>query len=501
MLFIAGIVAVVLLVLLFIASYIKASPDEALIVSGLRKKPKIIIGKAGFRIPFLEKKDRLSLKLIPIDVKTSSSVPTADYININVDAVVNVKVSDDFEKINLAAQNFLNKDTEKIGAIAREVLEGNMREIVGQMTLEQMVSDRQTFAEKVKDNAAPDLAKMGLDIVSFNVQNFIDNNNVIEDLGVDNITKIRKKAAIAKAQSEKEIAVEQAKARKEANDAKIESDTQIAIKENALALKKSELDAKAGTEKAKADAAYKIQLEEQRKTLEITTANANIAKQEKEVEIRRKEVEVQEQTLDAQIKKQAEADKYAALQKADADLYTRQKEAEASAFELQKQAEAEAYQRQKKAEADKAAMENEATGKKALAEAVQAQGEAEAEAIKAKLVAEADGMREKAEALKEYGDAAKQQMQLDALKVYFEQLPKIAEAAGKAYQSVDKIYMYGGDSSKLQSDIMKNVTQVSEGLGQTMGIDLKTLLGAFVGSKLATNTSKDSLDLGLPETE
>lgn len=497
MLFIAGIVVVILLVLLFIASYIKASPDEALIISGLRKKPKIIIGKSGFRIPFLEKKDRLSLKLIPIDVKTSSSVPTADYININVDAVVNVKVSDNLEKINLAAQNFLNKDTEKIGAIAREVLEGNMREIVGQMTLEQMVSDRQTFAEKVKDNAAPDLAKMGLDIVSFNVQNFIDNNNVIEDLGVDNITKIRKKAAIAKAQSEKEIAVEQAKARKEANDAKIESDTQIAIKENALALKKSELDAKAGTEKAKADAAYKIQLEEQRKTLEITTANANIAKQEKEVEIRRKEVEVQEQTLDAQIKKQAEADKYAALQKADADLYTRQKEAEARAFELQKQAEAEAYQRQKKAEADKAAMENEATGKKALAEAVQAQGEAEAEAIKAKLVAEADGMREKAEALKEYGDAAKQQMQLDALKVYFEQLPKIAEAAGKAYQNVDKIYMYGGDSSKLQSDIMKNVTQVSEGLGQTMGIDLKTLLGAFVGSKLAGKGS----DLELPKTE
>ena len=480
------IAAVAFFVLLFITSYIKASPDEALIISGLRRKPKIIIGKSGFRIPFLEKKDRLSLKLIPIDVKTSSSVPTADYININVDAVVNVKVSDNLERITLAAQNFLNKDTNSIGAIAREVLEGNMREIVGQMTLEQMVSDRQTFAEKVKDNASPDLEKMGLDIVSFNVQNFIDNNNVIEDLGVDNITKIRKKAAIAKAQSEKEIAVEQAKARKEANDAKIESDTQIAIKENALALKKSELDAKAGTEKAKADAAYKIQLEEQRKTLEITTANANIAKQEKEVEIRRKEVEVQEQTLDAQIKKQAEADKYAALQKADADLYTRQKEAEARAFELQKQAEAEAFQRQKKAEADKAAMENEAAGKKALAEAIQAQGEAEAEAVKAKLVAEADGMREKAEAMKLYGDAAKQQMQLETAKVYFEQLPKIAEAAGKAYQNVDKIYMYGGDSSKLQSDIMKNVTQVSESLGQTLGLDLKTLLGGFLGGKVAT---------------
>ena len=485
MIIIIGIAAALFIVLLFILSYVKASPDEALIISGIRRVPKIIIGKAGFRIPFLEKKDRLSLRLIPIDVKTSSSVPTADYININVDAVVNIKVSDDKDRIRLAAQNFLNKDIESIGRVAQEVLEGNMREIVGQMTLEQMVSDRKAFSDKVTENAKPDLEKMGLDIISFNVQNFRDNNNVIEDLGVDNITKIRKKAAIAKAQSEKEIAVEQAKARKEANDAQIESDTQIAIKENALALKKSELDAKAGTEKAKADAAYKIQLEEQRKTLEITTANANIAKQEKEVEIRKKEVEVQEQALDAQIKKQAEADKYVALQKADADLYTRQKEAEAKAFELQKQAEAEAFQRQKKAEADKAAMENEAAGKKALAEAVQAQGEAEAEAIKAKLVAEADGMREKAEAMKQYGDAAKQQMQLETVKVYFEQLPKIAEAAGKAYNNVDKIYMYGGDSSKLQENIMKNITQVSEGLGETLGVDIKSLMSAFVGGKLA----------------
>ena len=180
------------------AGYVKASPDKAYIISGLRKTPKVLIGKAGLKIPFLEKKDELNLQLIPIDVKTSSAVPTADYININVDAAVNVKVSSDSERLRLAAENFLNRPTEYIGQVAREVLEGNMREIVGKMNLEEMVSDRQKFAELVKENAEPDLAAMGLDIISFNVQNFVDENGVIENLGVDNIVKIQKKAAISR---------------------------------------------------------------------------------------------------------------------------------------------------------------------------------------------------------------------------------------------------------------------------------------------------------------
>ena len=218
----------ILVVLLFVLGYVKASPDTAYIISGLRKKPKILIGKAGIKIPFLEKKDELRLQLIPIDVKTSSAVPTADYINIQVDAVVNVKISDDPAKLTLAAQNFLNKKVDYIAGVAQQVLEGNMREIVGQMRLEQMVSDRQSFATNVKTNAEPDLAAMGLDIVSFNVQNFVDGNGVIENLGVDNIVKIQKSAAISRAESEKEIAMAQANARKEANDAEVASSLAIA---------------------------------------------------------------------------------------------------------------------------------------------------------------------------------------------------------------------------------------------------------------------------------
>ncbi|MDE6517249.1 MAG: flotillin family protein, partial [Acetatifactor sp.] len=196
------VIVALIIVIIFLTGYVKASPDTALIISGMRRKPKVLIGKAGVKIPFLERKDELNLQLIPIDVKTSTAVPTADYINIRVDATVNVKISDNEERLKLAAQNFLNKKPDYIGGVAREVLEGNVREIVGKMALEERVSDRQKFAALVKENAEPDLAAMGLDIISFNVQNFVDNNSVIENLGVDNIVKIQKNAAISRAESE-----------------------------------------------------------------------------------------------------------------------------------------------------------------------------------------------------------------------------------------------------------------------------------------------------------
>ena len=204
------IIVAIVAVLIFVAGYVKAPPDMAYIISGMKHKSKVVIGRASFRFPFFERMDKLNLRLIPIDVKTSNAVPTADYININVDATVNVKISNEPDKLRLAAENFLNKPTDYVAAVAREVLEGNVREIVGKMKLEEMVSDRQKFANLVKENAEPDLAAMGLDIISFNVQNFVDGNEVIENLGIDNIVKIKKAAAIARAESERDIKVAQA---------------------------------------------------------------------------------------------------------------------------------------------------------------------------------------------------------------------------------------------------------------------------------------------------
>ena len=511
---------IILVIALLTMGYVKAPPDTAYLISGLRKKT--VIGKASVRIPFFERIDRVSLKLIPIDVKTSSAVPTADYINIRVDAVVNVKVSDETDKLKLAAQNFLNQPPEYIAQVAREVLEGNMREIVGQMKLEEMVSDRQKFAEMVKQNASPDLAGMGLDIVSFNVQNFIDDNQVIENLGVDNIVKISKDAAVSRANAEKEIAIAQAQAAKESNDAKVKSEleianarakaakekaiveaqaaqeseaaqidanTQIALKQNELDIKRAELQKEVDTKQAIADAAKEIQAEEQRKLLEIKTADANLARQEKQIELQEREVAIKEKTLEATIKKQAEAEKYAAQQKADAELYATQKASEAELFERQKKAEAEKFEAEQEADAKKALAEAVKAQGIAEADAARAKGEAEAAAIKAKAEAEAEGLMKKAEAMAAYGDAAKQDMQLQALKVYFEQLPAIAEAAGKAYTNVDKIYMYGGETSQLAGDIMKNVTQVSEGLSESLGIDLSSVLAGFLGGKLGSSNN------------
>ena len=472
---IAAVVAAVLILLIFLTGYVKASPDTAIIISGLRKNPKVLIGKAGIKIPFFERKDELNLQLIPIDVKTSNAVPTADYININVDATVNVKISDNEERLKLAAQNFLNKNAEYIGRVAREVLEGNVREIVGKMALEEMVSDRQKFAMLVKENAEPDLAAMGLDIISFNVQNFVDGNGVIENLGVDNIVKIQKNAAISRAESEKEIAKAQANAKREANDAEVNAESEIAKKKNELAIRRAELKREADIKQAEADAAYRIQEEQQRKTVEITTADANIAKQEKEIQLKQREAEVMEQALDAQVKKKAEAERFAKQQQADAALYERQREAEARKFETEKEAEAMKAQ----AEAKRYTMEQEADG-------IRTKGLAEAEAIRAKAVAEAEGIEKKAEAMTKMGEAA-------VLEMYLNALPEVVENAAEPLSSVDKITMYGeGNSAKLMKDVMGTVVQITDGLKESTGVDLQAVLSGFLAGKAASKPKSDN---------
>lgn len=485
---IIGAVAAIAIIILLIASYVKAPPDMAYIISGLRKKARFAIGKASIKIPFFERLDKLSLKLIPIDVKTSNAVPTADYININVDATVNVKISNNPDRLRLAAENFLNKNSDYIASVAREVLEGNVREIVGKMRLEEMVSDRQKFANLVKENAEPDLAAMGLDIISFNVQNFVDGNDVIENLGIDNIVKIKKAAAIARAESERDIKVAQAAADKESNDAAIAAQTEIAKKQNELDIKKSELQKDADTKRAIADAAYEIQKEEQRKVIEITTANANIAKQEREIELKQKEVSVREQALEAEIKKQAEAEKYAAQQRADAELYQKEKDAEARKFIAQRAAEARQFEAEKdaearkaQAEADRFAREQEAEGIRAAGEAeakaIEAKGLAEAKAIEAKGKAEAEAMEKKAEAYAKYNQAAVAEMLINVL-------PEIAAKIAEPLGTIDKVTIIGGGEGgqngveTMAGNVPVVMAKVFESMKEATGIDLSSIVRA-----------------------
>ena len=332
------------------------------------------------------------------------------------------------------------------------------------MSLKEMVGDRQKFAELVKENAMPDLAEMGLDIVSFNVQNFIDENGVIADLGIDNISQIKKTAAIAKANADKEVAVAKAEAAKQANDARVKSELEIATKNNELEIQKAELKKQADIKKAEADAAYQIQSEEQRKTIEVTKADADIAAEEKAVLLRAKEVEVQEKTLEATIKKKAEADKFARQQTADADLYERQREAEAKKFEAEKEAEAQ----KSRAEANKYSKEQEALGIKAV-------GEAEADAIHAKSLAEAEGMEKKAEAYQKYNNAAMAEMLIRVL-------PDVAGKIAEPLSKIDKITIIGGGESDGVGSVAGNVPVVMaklfESMKATTGIDLSDVVKA-----------------------
>lgn len=479
-------VIVALLLIFLCTGYLKAPPDTALIISGLKRRE--LIGGAGFRIPILERVDRLSLKLIPIDVKTSNAVPTADYININVDAAVNVKISANKELLDVAAQNFLNKKVENIAAIAKEVLEGNMREIVGKMKLEEMVSDRQKFANLVTENAKPDLRAMGLEIISFNVQNFADNNNVIENLGIDNTEAIRKKAAIAKAESQRDIAIAEAAASKDSNEAKVLADTEIAVRQNELAIKRSELKIQEDTKKAEADAAYEIQKETQRRTIEVTRQEADIAKAEKEVTLREKLADAEERQLDAEVRKKAEADRYARQQKADADLYTRQRDAEAKLYEDTKKAEAS----KRHAEAELFQAQRQAEARAAEADGIKAIGDAEASAIAAKGMAEATAMEKKAEAYQKYNNIALAEMLVQVL-------PEVAAKIAEPLTKIDKITIIGGDSSGVDtaaSNVPTVMAKAFESVKAATGIDLSEIVKAeSYGAKVNRNVSVS----GLPE--
>ena len=496
----AGIIvlAVVLMIILIKSCWKVAGTNEVLIISGMGKVKKKT-GGGIFVIPLLQRVQKMTLENIQVDFTSRNEIPTQDAIHVLVDAVANMSISLDPDRQAIAASKFAGYSVAQIREIVIPVLEGNIREIISQTRFEDLIrGDKKAFAEKIQENVTPNLADLGIDLTTFNIQNFSDRNGVIQDLGVDNIEKIRKEASIAAAKAKAEVAVAQAQADKEANDAKVAAATEIAQKQTEFAIRKAELQKQADTEQAKADAAKQIEAENQRREQEIATANANLARQEKEIELQERAVAIKEKALEAEIKKTAEAKKYAEQQAADAALYKTQKAAEADLFERQRLAEAAKIEAEKKAEADLALAQAEAAAKKALADAVKAQGEAEAaaaqakglaeaEAIKAKLQAEADGLREKAEAMKQYGDAAMADMQMQAIKTYFEQLPEIARAVGEGYQGVDKIVMLGNDSGQLAGNIMSTTTQISEGLSESIGIDLKGLLTGMLGAKIVTN--------------
>lgn len=499
---IIGIGIVVLTVVLCLIMYVKAPPSVAYILSGLRKEPRVLIGTGGLKVPIIERLDRVFLGQTTVDVKTCMPVPTHDFIDVMVDAVCKVRVSPTPEGTRLAAKNFLNMSPNEIAVSVQDSLEGNMREVIGAITLQGLVTDRDAFSDQIQKKAATDMAKLGLEILSCNIQNITDQKGLIQDLGADNTYKIKKGAAINKANAEKEIAIAESDAKKAANDVEVKNETEIAERRNELLIRKADLKRESDTKLAEADAAYEIQKQEQQKTVNIKTVDAEIEKTKRAQILADEQVKVTQNRLKAEVNAKADAARYNTEVDAQARKFKMETDAQAVLEQQKREAEAKAYMAEQeakavkaKADASKYAALQEAAGiearGKAEAAAKQAVLQAEAEGIRAKGDAEAEAMDKKAEAYNK-SEFAKLEMVLEMQKTV---LPQVAENVAKPMGQIGDVTIYGTTGAEMNG-VSQNVPAVMK---QTFDI-VKSVTGVDMADVMKANTLEAKTDRNINVT-
>lgn len=501
-LLLVGISIIVVLVVLILAMYVKAPPAVAYILSGLCKEPRVLIGTGGLKVPIIERLDKVFLGQTTVDIKTAMPVPTHDFIDVTVDAVCKVRVAPTPEGIRLAAKNFLNMTSEDIARQVEDSLEGNMREVIGAITLQGLVTDRDAFSDQIQQKAAKDMAKLGLEILSCNIQNITDQKGLIEGLGADNTYKIRKEAAITKANAEKDIQIAESEAKKAANDVRVKNETEIAERNNELAIKQADLKCVSDSKKAEADAAYEIQKQEQQRTVNEKTVDAKIAQTKREQILAEEQVKVTENKLKAQINAQADAEKYQTEIDAQARKFKVTTDAQAALEQQKREAEAKAYMAEQEAKAVKAKADAAKYAALQEAEGIKAKGEAEAAATQAKLAAEAEGIRAKGDAEAEAMDKkaaaynksefAKLEMVLEMQKIV---LPQVAENVAKPMSQIGDVTIYGTTGTEMNG-VSQNVPAVMK---QTFDI-VKNVTGVDMADVIKANTLEAKTDRNINVT-
>lgn len=495
-LLLVGIGIIVVLVVLILAMYVKAPPAVAYILSGLCKEPRVLIGTGGLKVPIIERLDKVFLGQTTVDIKTAMPVPTHDFIDVIVDAVCKVRVAPTPEGIRLAAKNFLNMTSEDIARQVEDSLEGNMREVIGAITLQGLVTDRDAFSDQIQQKAAKDMAKLGLEILSCNIQNITDQKGLIEGLGADNTYKIRKEAAITKANAEKDIQIAESEAKKAANDVRVKNETEIAERNNELAIKQADLKCVSDSKKAEADAAYEIQKQEQQRTVNEKTVDAKIAQTKREQVLAEEQVKVTENKLKAQINAQADAEKYQTEIDAQARKFKVTTDAQAALEQQKREAEAKAYMAEQEAKAVKAKADAAKYAALQEAEGIKAKGEAEAAATQAKLAAEAEGIRAKGDAEAEAMDkkaAAYNKSEFAKLEMVLEMqktvLPQVAENVAKPMSQIGDVTIYGTTGTEMNG-VSQNVPAVMK---QTFDI-VKNVTGVDMADVIKANTLEAKTD-------
>lgn len=429
-------VGIMAVVLVFESCWRKCPPDKLMIVSGAGKM-RSVSGKGTFVIPLLQRVDTLSLGAVQVQLTTENDIPTQDAILIHACAVANFQIGQTPELIETASKNYLNLDKEEMTRQVTEVMLGKMREVIGQMDLKELMRDRESFNAKVFGGSKDDLANLGLELRTFNVQDFSDSQGIIRSMGADQAAEIKKEAELAQ----------------------IKAAEEVAIRQNQLDLKQADLKKQADKAKAEADMVKATVTAEKQRELYIAQQEAEIAAETKKVELAERQADVRERELNATVKKQAEA-----------DLYKRTKQAEAARIERQNQSDAELYSAQKDAEGIQARA-------KAEAEATRLKGESEGVAEKAHGEGVAAGIKAQAEA---YNGMDNPYLLANR---YIDIMPKVAEQVAKPLTAVDSIKMYGsGNAQKLVKETTSIVDQVASGLKDSTGIDLPSLLNGLISN-------------------
>lgn len=436
-----------------------AGPNEALIRSGGGREPKVTVGGRIIVLPVFFKAQNLSLEVMTLAVETAK-VYTKEGVAITVDGVAQVKVARAEEAIRTAAQQFIGKPQREIAQVALQTLEGAQRAILGTMTVEDIYQDRESFAQSVGEVAGPHMANMGLEIVSFTIRDIRDDQGYLDALGRKRTAEVTRDAEIGEAEATRDAAIRRAEAERDASivaaqanrdqeAARFEADTSIAASERDFRVQKARYEQETNARQAEAELAYSLQEARTRQDIREQELQIEVVERTKQIEVEQQEIERRQRELEAGVKRPAEAERYRLETIAAGEKMRAVAEAEAEAETLTLRGGGEA-------------------------DAIRARGEAEAGAIRARGLAEADAMRTKAEAWKQYGQAAV----IDSL---LTSLPDVAAAISQPLAQTDRIVMISGEggstgASKLTGDVTKVVSQLPDLVESLTGIDILATL-------------------------
>lgn len=468
---------IVVLGLAFWARYKTVGPDEAMIVTGSflgsknisedesGRKIKIVRGGGAFILPVFQQSEFISLLSHKLDVSTPE-VYTEQGVPVIADGVAIIKVGGSIEDVATAAEQFIGKPIEALKGEAQEVLEGHLRAILGSMTVEEVYRNRDKFAQEVQGVAARDLKKMGLQIVSFTIKDVRDKQGYLDALGKPRIAAVKRDAEIAEAEAMRDARIQKANAEEQGQKAELLRDTNIAEATKAKELKVASFKKEQDTAKAEADQAYHIQEARAKQTMVEEQMKVELVRKEREIDLQEKEILVRQKQYDAEVKKKADADRYAVEVAAEADKARKMLEAEALQYSIETQAKASAEQKRLDGQA--------------IADAERAKGTAEAEVIRLRGLAEADAKEKLAEAFQKFGEAA-------ILDIIVKMLPDLAGKIAEPIASIDKLTVVdtgkGEGAARVSNYVTELMSTAPEMLKNVSGIDVESLIQGLTGRK------------------